>query len=76
MEDACGGGALGHTVDKGLTQRSLRVVGGEYEGGQPQAKRPGRAAAPDDRKVGIAVQHVFRGRAVGDESIPDASSRR
>ena len=58
---------LRHTVDKAVNRRFV-VVGGKRSG-QPQAERPGWRQRRTPGKSGIAVQHLFRGRAVDDEIL-------
>ncbi|MNI85376.1 hypothetical protein D3C73_1423620 [compost metagenome] len=57
--------ALGHAVDKAVHRRFI-VVGGE-RGGEPQTERPRRRQCRATGKLGIAIQHRFRGRAVDHE---------
>ena len=59
--------ALRHAIDKAVNRRFI-VVGSE-RGGQPQAERPGRRQCRTPGKPGIAVQHLFRGRAVDNEVL-------
>ena len=57
--------ALGHAVDKAVYRRFV-VVSGE-RGGEPQAERPGRRQRRTPGELRIAVQHLFRRRAVDHE---------
>ena len=59
--------ALCHTVNKAVNRRFI-VVGGK-RGGQPQAEGPGWRQRRTPGKPGIAVQHLFRSRAVDDEVL-------
>ena len=59
--------ALGHAVDKAVHRRFV-IVSGEG-GGQPQAERPRRRQCRTAGELRIAVQHLFRRRAVDHEVL-------